>query len=130
MYRLIKRYFRKKDTRKRLKEAVGKDRNEVKGEVNMKKEAKEQQQGIIKNNAELDTTLLVIFGSILAFIVVVGIFAIHILNPTDTLLSPEILMALIAMPGAIISFAMGKKSGRAEAMTNGATPATDKPKGA
>ena len=31
MYRLIKRYFRKKDTRKRLKEAVGKDRNEVKG---------------------------------------------------------------------------------------------------
>ena len=101
----------------------------------MKKETKEQQQGIIKNNAELDTTLLVIFGSILAFIVVVGIFAIHILNPTDTLLSPEILMALIAMPGAIISFAMGKKSGRAEAMTNGnTTPTTEKstqqPKGA
>ena len=31
MYRFIKRYFRKKGTRKRLKEAVGKDRNEVKG---------------------------------------------------------------------------------------------------
>ena len=95
----------------------------------MKKETKEQQQGIIKNNAELDSTLLVIFGSILAFIVVVGIFVIHILNPTDTLLSPEIVMALIMLPSTIISFAMGKKSGRAEVMTNGTTPTTEKPKG-
>ena len=95
----------------------------------MKKEAKEQQQGIIKNNAELDSTLLIIGGWIIAVLVVAGIFALHFVRPQDTLLSPEILMALIAMPTAIISFAMGKKSGRAEAMTNGTTPTTEKPKG-
>lgn len=89
---------------------------------------KEKQQGIIKNNAELDSTLLVLFGSVLAFLVVAGIFTIHILNPEDTLLSPEILMALIMMPSTLISFAMGKKSGRAEAMTNGTT-STQQPKG-
>lgn len=80
------------------------------------KNEKQEHQGIIKNNAELDSTLLVIFGSILSFIVVLGIFTIHILSPADSLLSPEILMALIMLPSTIISFAMGKKSGRAEAM--------------
>lgn len=96
----------------------------------MKKSADtEQHQGIIKNNTELDSTLLVIFGSILAFVVVTGIFAIHILNPEDTLLSPEILMALIMLPSTLISFAMGKKSGMREAMTNGnTTTTTEKPK--
>lgn len=89
----------------------------------MKNQEKTKEQGIIKNNQELDSTLLVIFGSILAFTVVIGIFALHFVSPEDTLLSPEILMALIMLPSTIISFAMGKKSGRAEAMTtNGTTP--------
>ena len=82
-----------------------------------------QDQGIIKNNAELDSTLLVMGGLFIAILVVVCIFALHFKDTTNTLLSPEILMALIMMPSTLISFAMGKKSGRAEAMaTNGATP--------
>lgn len=93
----------------------------------MNKTDEKQTQGIIKNNAELDSTLLVILGGVLAFVVVIGIFAIHIINPTDTLLSPEILMALIMLPSTLISFAMGKKSGIRETMTNGNTT-TEKPK--
>ena len=129
MYRIIKRYFRRKGTKKRLKKVISQDRSEIKGKKMKKSADTEQHQGIIKNNTELDSTLLVIFGSILAFVVVTGIFAIHILNPEDTLLSPEILMALIMLPSTLISFAMGKKSGMREAMTNGnTTTTTEKPK--
>jgi len=82
----------------------------------MRKDKNQAEQGVIKTNAELDSTLLVIFGSVLAFLVVVGIFTIHILSPTDSLLSPEILMALIMLPSTLISFAMGKRLGRTEVM--------------
>ena len=90
--------------------------------MNNKPENK-QDQGIIKNNAELDSTLLVFGGLVIALVVVCLTFALHFVSPANTLLSPEILMALIMLPTTIISFAMGKKSGRAEVMTtNGATP--------
>ena len=94
--------------------------------MNNKTENK-QDQGIIKNNAELDSTLLVMGGLFIAILVVVCIFSLHFKDTTNTLLSPEILMALIMMPSTLISFAMGKKSGRAEAMaTNGTTPGSNK----
>ena len=81
-------------------------------------ENKQQDQGVIKNNSELDTTLLVMGGLIIAALVVCGTFALHFVSPANTLLSPEILMALIMLPSTIISFAMGKKSGRTEIQQN------------
>ena len=88
-----------------------------------------QDQGIIRNNSELDSTLLIIGGWFIAVLVVVGIFTIHIMNPEGSLLSPEILMALIMLPGTLISFAMGKKSGRAEAIATNGTSTPHQTKG-
>ena len=62
-------------------------------------------------NREFDTTLLIGIGGFLAVLVVVGIFLIHLLSPEKSLLSPEILMALITMPNTIISYAVGKQRG-------------------
>ena len=79
--------------------------------------------GIIKvgfgsdwSNREFDTTLLIFIGGFIAILVVVGCFLLHFLSEDNSLLSPEILMALIMMPSTIISYAMGKRSGEQTSM--------------
>ena len=84
----------------------------------------EEKQGIIQNNRELDTTLLTLTGGFIAILVVVGCFVMHYLNPENSLLSPEIMMALIMLPSTLISYAMGKQKGMDQTQngnTNGAT---------
>ena len=62
-------------------------------------------------NREFDTTLLIWIGGVLAVLVVVGIFLIHLFAEDKSLLSPEIVMALITMPNTIFSYAVGKQRG-------------------
>ena len=62
-------------------------------------------------NREFDTTLLIWIGGVLAVLVVVGIFLVHLFAEDKSLLSPEILMALITMPNTIFSYAVGKQRG-------------------
>lgn len=68
------------------------------------------------SNREFDTTALIFIGGFLAFLIVVGIFAVHILSGAEkSLLSPEILMAMINMPITVMSYAVGKQTGLTQA---------------
>ena len=75
-------------------------------------------------NREFDTTLLIWIGGVLALLVVVGIFLVHLFAEDKSLLSPEILMALITMPNTIFSYAVGKQKGleMAQMKQNGRHP--------
>ena len=66
--------------------------------------------GIIKDNKDLDTTLMAVTALLLSLIVMIGLMVLHIRNPENSLLSPEIVMALIQMPGLFASYALGKKA--------------------
>lgn len=67
--------------------------------------------GVIKTNRDLDTTIVTIGAVILGILIVVGLFFIHFRSKDDSLLSPEIVMAIIAMPGLWLSYTVGKKTG-------------------
>ena len=69
----------------------------------------------IKNNREFDTTVLIFGACILAGIAIIGLFVLHALSPENSLLSPEIVMAIIGIPGFFIQHALGKEAGRREA---------------
>ena len=58
---------------------------------------------------DADDTYLVWGGIIIAIVVIIGLFALHYTTPDKSLLSPEIVMAMIAIPSAMFSYAMGKK---------------------
>ena len=74
--------------------------------------------GVIKDNRDLDTTLMAITAMVLSFIVTIGLFVIHVIGKEEkSLLSPEIVMALIQLPGLFASYALGKKAGQAEQTT-------------
>lgn len=66
---------------------------------------------VIKNNRELDSTILIIGGLVLALVIIVGIFWIHLAKPTDTLITTEMLMFMLGIPTTIISYGAGKKAG-------------------
>lgn len=70
--------------------------------------------GLIKDNRDLDTTLMAIAALILGVIVPIGLFILHFLTPERSLLSPEIVMALIGLPGIFASYALGKKVAQIE----------------
>ena len=71
--------------------------------------------GVIKDNRDLDTTLMAITAMILSFIVTIGLFILHVVSDSEkSLLSPEIVMALIQLPGLFCSYALGKKAGQSE----------------
>lgn len=64
------------------------------------------------SNTEVDTTILVVGGLILAHIVVIGLLVLHIQSDDETeLLSPEMLMAILNLPISIIAYGVGKRSG-------------------
>ena len=86
----------------------------------------EEKQGFIQNNKELDSTLLILIGGFIAILVVVGCFVMHFLNSENSLLSPEIMMALIMLPSTLISYAMGKQRGMDQASQNGNTNGVQK----
>lgn len=74
---------------------------------------------IIKDNKDLDTTIMSITALLLGLIVPVGLMILHIRSPENTLLSPEICMALIQLPATFAAYALGKQRGQTEA--NGQT---------
>ena len=74
---------------------------------------------IIKDNKDLDTTLMALTAFLLGIIVTVGLMVLHVMNPENSLLSPEICMALIQSPGLFASYALGKQKGQTEANGTG-----------
>lgn len=66
---------------------------------------------IINSNRDLDTTIITATAAILGLLVTFGFMYLHIRFPKNTLLSPEIAMALINLPGLFISYSLGKKIG-------------------
>ena len=61
---------------------------------------------------DADNTYLIMGGLLLAHIIVCCIFAVIFVDSDETqLISPEIMMAIVNLPIAIISFAAGKKLG-------------------
>lgn len=75
--------------------------------------------GIIKDNKDLDTTLMAITAMLLSFIVAIGLIVLHIRNPENSLLSPEIVMALIQSPAVFASYALGKQRGQTQTNNGG-----------
>lgn len=74
---------------------------------------------IIKDNRDLDTTITTFAGSLLAGAVTGGLFWLHAQNPAASLLSPEIVMALLQLPATFIAYSLGKKAGTSEMNGNG-----------
>ena len=74
---------------------------------------------VIKDNKDLDTTLMALTALLLGLVVPIGLMILHIRNPENSLLSPEIIMAMIQMPGLFASYALGKKAAQTE---NGGKP--------
>lgn len=66
---------------------------------------------IIKDNRDLDTTIMAFTAMFLSIIVTIGLMILHIRNPENSLLSPEIVMALIQSPAIFASHALGKQKG-------------------
>ena len=66
---------------------------------------------LIKDNKDLDTTLMSVTAMLLSIIVTIGLMILHIRNPENSLLSPEIVMALIQAPTVFASYALGKQKG-------------------
>ena len=60
---------------------------------------------------EADNTYLILGGIALAVVVIIGLFVLHAMNAEKSLLSPEIVMAIVGIPAAMFSYAMGKRSG-------------------
>ena len=63
---------------------------------------------------EADETYRVLGSILLGIIIVVGLFYLHI-KSNGSLLSPEIIMAIINIPAIYYSHREGKKAGREEA---------------
>ena len=76
---------------------------------------------IIRDNRDLDTTLMAVTAMLLSFIVTIGLIILHIRSPENSLLSPEIVMALIQAPAIFASYAVGKQKGQTMTNGNGAT---------
>ena len=74
---------------------------------------------IIKDNRDLDTTIVTFAGSVLAGAVTGGLFWLHAKSPDNSLLSPEIVMALLQLPATFIAYSLGKKASQTETNGNG-----------
>lgn len=68
--------------------------------------------GLFKDNKDLDTTLMAITALIVGVIVPIGLMVLHHLDKENDLLSPEIVMALIQLPGIFAAYALGKRMGQ------------------
>ena len=70
---------------------------------------------IIKDNRDLDTTIVTLFGSILAVLIVGGLFWLHAKGAgNDGFLSAEMVMSIIQLPATFIAYSLGKKSGQTD----------------
>ena len=67
---------------------------------------------------EADQTYLALGGLIIAVVVIVGMMILHNLDQEKDLLSPEHIMAIIGLPGLILSYAVGNKHGKETARNN------------
>lgn len=76
---------------------------------------------IIKDNRDLDTTIVTFFGSLLAVLIIGGLFWLHSKSAEKSLLSPEIVMAIIQLPATFIAYSLGKKASQTETNGNGGT---------
>lgn len=71
---------------------------------------------IFDSNKALDTTLITAIAGAVAIIVVLKLFDTH---QNESILTGEIIMALIALPTNLIMYALGKRSGESNNNGNG-----------
>ena len=67
---------------------------------------------------EADNTYLILGGITLGVLIVVGLFTLHAMSPAETMLSPEIIMAIVGIPAVMFSYAMGKRQGESNGNGN------------
>ena len=68
---------------------------------------------------DFDKTVTAIGAVILAFYIVNKVFGLHDAEGDNSIISPEIIMAIINIPTAFLAFAIGKKVGES---SNGSEP--------
>ena len=67
---------------------------------------------LFKDNEDLDSTILILIGGLLALIIIIGLLFIHYKSKSDKpLLTEAIIMALINIPNTCISYSVGNKNG-------------------
>ena len=62
---------------------------------------------------DFDRSVIAISAGVLGFVVVVGLLILHAIDAQNDLLSPEHIMAMIALPGGFVMYALGHKNGQA-----------------
>ena len=62
-------------------------------------------------NQDFDKTVTAVGAVILAFYIVGKVFGLHDADGDNSIISPEIIMAIINIPTAFLAFAIGKKVG-------------------
>ena len=72
-------------------------------------------------STDLDKTLLVLGGIVIALYIVYKIFGLHDESGQNSIISPEIIMALINIPTAMFAYGIGKSHG-----SNGSNGGTSK----
>ena len=67
---------------------------------------------------DFDKTVTAVGAVILAFYIVGKVFGLHDADGDNSIISPEIIMAIINIPTAFLAFAIGKKVGESSNATS------------